>query len=66
MECEGTAAVSLQQMGLEAGATFKLRGVSLFWWRWEGERDAWNGSLDDESLRGWKIVQENAYHMPAK
>lgn len=49
-------------MGLKAGEMLKLRGVSLFWWRWEGEGDEWNGRLDEANVKGWKIVKEHAYH----
>jgi ketosteroid isomerase-like protein len=54
MRCEGETA---------GGETMRLVGVSLFWWRWEGERE-WDGSLGDEGVRGWKIVRERAYYTP--
>lgn len=62
MSCEGTAGVDLLMMGLKAGEVLKLRGVSLFWWRWEGESKEWHGGLDEASVRAWKIVREHAYH----
>lgn len=62
LECQGTAGVALPQMGIAKGASFKLKGVSLFWWRWEGGGEEWGGGLDEESVKGWKIVRENAYH----
>ena len=62
MTCEGTAAMDLPQMGLKAGETMIMTGVSLFWFRWEGEGgEEWDGSLSDEAVRGWKIIRERAY-----
>ncbi|KAF2165676.1 hypothetical protein M409DRAFT_23966 [Zasmidium cellare ATCC 36951] len=62
LDCQGMAGVALPQMGIQKGASFKLKGVSLFWWRWDGEGEEWGGGLDEESVKGWKIVRENAYH----
>jgi ketosteroid isomerase-like protein len=66
MRCEGETCVDLPHMGLKAGDTLRFVGVSLFWWRWEGEGAEWDGSLSDEAVRGWKIVEEHAYHNLAK
>jgi hypothetical protein len=66
MTCEGTAAMDLPQMGWKAGETMIITGVSLFWFRWEGEGEEWNGSLSDEAVRGWKIIRERAYYQFAK
>ncbi len=63
MRCEGEVAVDLPYAGgLKAGETLRLVGVSLFWWRWEGEGATWDGSLSDEAVRGWKIVRERSYY----
>ena len=62
MKCEGEAAIDLPHIGLKAGETMHLVGVSLFWWKWEGEGAQWDGSLSDEAVRGWKIVQERSYY----
>lgn len=64
MRCEGDVAVDMPHMGLKSGDKLKLVGVSLFWWRWEGGPEGWNGSLDEQSVRGWKIIAERAYHLP--
>ena len=62
MRCEGEAGIDLPHLSLKAGETMRLVGVSLFWWRWEGEGAEWDGSLSDEAVRGWKIVRERAYY----
>ena len=62
MRCEGEAVIDLPHAGLKAGETLRLVGVSLFWWRWEGEGAQWDGSLSDEAVRGWKIVHERSYY----
>ena len=62
MKCEGEAIIDLPHAGLKAGETLHLVGVSLFWWKWEGEGAQWDGSLSDEAVRGWKIVQERSYY----
>ena len=62
MRCEGKVAIDLPHAGLKAGETMHLVGVSLFWWRWEGEGAEWDGSLSDEAVRGWKIVRERSYY----
>ena len=62
MKCEGATAIDLPHLGLKAGEIMRLVGVSLFWWKWEGEGAQWDGSLSDEALRGWKIVRERAYY----
>lgn len=61
MQCEGETVVDLPHIGLKAGDTLHLIGVSLFWWKWEGEGEAWDGTLSDEAVRGWKIVRERSY-----
>jgi hypothetical protein len=61
MNCEGVAAKDLPHLELKTGDVLKTTGVSLFWWRWEGEGNEWDGSLSEEGVRGWKIVQERAY-----
>ena len=66
MECEGKADSDQPAWGLKAGDSLKLKGVSLFWWKWEGSGSEWDGSLDDEVVRGWKIVEEHAYHTPVQ
>ena len=62
MRCEGEVAMDLPHVGLKAGDTMRLVGVSLFWWRWEGKNAQWDGSLSDKAVRGWKIVRERAYY----
>jgi len=62
MRCEGEAVIDLPHAGLKAGETLRLVGVSLFWWRWEGEGAQWDGNLSDEAVRGWKIVRERSYY----
>lgn len=64
MTCEGEAGKDLPAVGMKAGDTMRLVGVSLFWWRWEGKGSEWGGGLDDETVRGWKIVEEQAYFSP--
>ena len=66
MTCEGQAGVDLPHMGLKAGETVRMIGVSLFWWKWEGKGPEWDGSLSDEAVRGWKIVRERAYYQMSK
>lgn len=63
MKCEGVVGCDLPYRGLKAGDTLKLTGVNLFWWRWEGPTEAWDGSLSEEAVRGWKIYEEHAYYM---
>jgi hypothetical protein len=62
MKCEGQVGADLPAVGLKAGETASYIGVSLFWWRWEGDGEAWDGSLSEDSVRGWKVVEEHAYH----
>lgn len=66
MRCEGEVAVDLPHLGLRAGDRLKLVGVSLFWWKWVGDPKGWTGSVDEESLRGWKIAAERAYFYRVK
>lgn len=61
MRCEGQVAANLPHLGMNPGDTLLLTGVSLFWWRWEGPGTAWDGSLSEEALRGWKITEERVY-----
>lgn len=62
MKCEGEVAFDLPHVGMKAGDSMRLVGVSLFWWKWEGEGSEWDGNLSDESVRGWKIIQERSYY----
>jgi hypothetical protein len=66
MTCKGVAGFDLPAMGLKAGDTLELIGASLFWWKWEGEGEQWDGSLADEAIRGWKITHERVYFQPRK
>ena len=66
MKCEGITAVDLPHAQLKAGETLRLTGVSLFWWRWEGPGESWDGSLSEEAVRGWKITEERAYFTEPK
>jgi hypothetical protein len=67
LRLEGEVAVDLPHWGLKAGETLRLVGVSLFWWKWEGEGPEWDGSLSDEAVRGWKLVRERSYYnFPSK
>jgi hypothetical protein len=59
--CEGEPAVELPNLGLKAGEKMVMTGVTLFEWRWEGPGEAWDGSLSDEAVRGWKIIEERLY-----
>jgi hypothetical protein len=52
MRCEGEAVIDLPHAGVKAGETLRLVGVSLFWWRWEGEGAQWDGSLSDAAVCG--------------
>lgn len=63
MSCEGEVGMDILALGLKAGDTMKLKGVSLFWWKWEGDGE-WNGELSEEKLRHWKIAEETAYFLP--
>ena len=63
MNCEGEATKDVPHLRLKAGDLLKTTGVSLFWWRWEGKGNEWDGSLSEEGVRGWKIIQERAYHL---
>jgi hypothetical protein len=38
--------------------------VSLFWWRWEGKGEEWNGDVSEDAVRGWKVIRERAYYFP--
>jgi hypothetical protein len=62
MRCEGEVAVDLPHIGLKAGETMRLVGVSLFWWKWEGKGEEWDGSLSEDAVKGWKIVKERSYY----
>ena len=62
MECEGKASSDMPGFDLKAGDSLRLRGVSLFWWRWEGEGEDWDGTMSEAAIRGWKIIEEHAYH----
>ncbi|KAI1266413.1 hypothetical protein F5Y18DRAFT_425655 [Xylariaceae sp. FL1019] len=62
MRCEGRAGIDLPGLGVKAGETVTHVGVSLFWWGWEGDDEEWDGSLSEEAVRGWKIVEEHAYY----
>ncbi|KAK2593597.1 hypothetical protein QQS21_008685 [Conoideocrella luteorostrata] len=64
MDCAGVLAKAMPQMNLKEGDMLKLRGVSLYWWRWEGKAGGWDGSLSDEAVRSWKIYKETAFLMP--
>jgi hypothetical protein len=64
MMCEGKAAKDLPALALKAGDTLKLTGVSLFWWRWEGKGEEWNGDVSEDAVRGWKVIRERAYYFP--
>ena len=66
MKCEGEIAIDLPHLGSKAGETLSWTGVSLFWYRWEGNGKEWDGSLSDEAVRGWKIIRERGYHVTAK
>ena len=66
MKCEGEPAIDLPHLGAKAGETLSWTGVSLFWYRWEGNGEEWDGSLSDEAVRGWKIIRERAYHVATK
>ena len=66
MRCEGEAREDVPYLGLKAGDTLRMTGVSLFWWRWEGNGDEWDGSLSEDQIRGWKIIDEHAYYLPVK
>jgi hypothetical protein len=59
--CEGEPAVDLPNLGMHAGDKMVMTGVTLFWWRWEGPGEEWDGSLSDEAVRGWKIIEERLY-----
>ena len=62
MECEGKVSTDLPGFDLKAGDSMRLKGVSLFWWKWEGEGEDWDGTLSEAAIRGWKIIEEHAYH----
>lgn len=66
MLAEVTYNVDEPALGIKKGAKAKLRGLSLQWWRWEGESKEWNGDLSKEGIRGWKIVKENDYFVTLK
>lgn len=59
--CEGVSAFDLAEKDVKAGETLEFKGVSLFWWKWEGSGDEWDGTLTDEAIRGWKIIREHVY-----
>jgi hypothetical protein len=61
MKCEGQVGNDLPGMGFKAGDIVTHIGVSLFWWKWEGEGE-WDGSLSEDVVRGWKVVEEHAYY----
>ena len=66
MKCEGEAGIDLPHLGAKTGETLSWTGVSLFWYRWEGSGEEWDGSLSEEAVRGWKIIRERAYHVNSK
>lgn len=61
MECQGQMATNLPGTDSKSGDVMNLIGVSLFKWKWEGEESDWDGSLSEETVRCWKIVDERAY-----
>jgi hypothetical protein len=62
MRCEGEIIYDMPHIGLKAGDTMHLVGVSLFWWKWEGKGEEWNGDVSLEAVRGWKLVRERSYY----
>ena len=64
--CEGVPGFDMPAFDIKKGEKLRLEGVSLFWWKWEGPGDDWDGSLGEEQLRGWKIVEEHVYVTPSK
>ena len=64
-KCEAQVAIDFPEKGMKAGDTLKLTVVSLFWWRWEGSGEEWDGSLSEEAIRGWKLFKEHAYVQPS-
>ena len=66
MLTEVTYNVDEPALGIKKGSRAKLRGLSLQWWRWEGEGKEWKGDLSEEGIRGWKIVKENDYFVTLK
>ena len=64
MRCELGVLEDTPNLGLKAGDVMTMMGVSLFWWRWEGNGDEWDGSLSEDQVRGWKIIEEHAYYKP--
>lgn len=53
------------KLGIVKGQKAFIRGVSILWWRWEGP-GTWDGNVEGDSLRGWKIVREHDYMVPLK
>lgn len=61
MTCEGISAFAMPGTAVKEGDKFEMVGVSLYWWKWEGPGEQWNGNLSEEGIKGWKIVRESAY-----
>ena len=61
--CETVAGADVPQSGVKKGDTIRMKAISMFWWRWEGEGE-WTGALDDEAVAGWKIYRERVYVLP--
>lgn len=53
------------RMGIIKGKKAFVRGVSILWWQWEGE-GTWNGDIEGDGFRGWKIVREHDYMVTLK
>lgn len=54
------------RMAIKAGAKAFVRGVAVQEWRWEGDEEGWQGGLEDDQVRGWKIVRGHDYMVSLK
>ncbi len=66
MLTEITYNVDEPALDIKKGSKAKLRGLTLQWWRWEGDGKQWNGDLSERGIRGWKILKENDYFVTLK
>ena len=66
MLTEITYNVDEPALDIKKGSKAKLRGLTLQWWRWEGDGKRWNGDMSERGIRGWKILKENDYFVTLK
>ncbi|OAL28492.1 RuvB-like helicase 2 [Fonsecaea nubica] len=53
-------------LGIRKGQPIPLKGIAVQWWRWEGEGNEWDGDVSEKGVRGWEVLKENDYFIPAR